>query len=89
MLGPSNQLSANSRGDERVNAYPHVARTERSVGGIYDVSPGKPITKVQLGKRLSSITRIKKIILGLMSPRLLGESAEPTPAISGATQREH
>jgi len=55
--------------DDHVDAYLDVARTEKSVGGLYNVSPGNPITNVELAKKLSSITGFKgKIIFGSYPP---------------------
>jgi nucleoside-diphosphate-sugar epimerase len=55
--------------DDHVDAYLDVARTEKSVGGVYNVSPGNPVTNMELAKRLSSIIGFKgKIVFGSYPP---------------------
>lgn len=55
--------------DDHVDAYLDVAKTEKSVGGVYNVSPGNPVTNVELAKKLSSITGFKgKILFGSYPP---------------------
>jgi len=46
-----------------------VARTEKAVGGIYNVSPGNPVTNAELAKRLSSIVGFKgSVVFGSYPP---------------------
>lgn len=55
--------------DDHVDAYLDVAKTEKSVGGVYNVSPGNPVTNVELAKKLSSITGFKgKVVFGSYPP---------------------
>ena len=55
--------------DDHVDAYLDVAKTEKSVGGVYNVSPGNPVTNVELAKKLSSLTGFKgKIVFGSYPP---------------------
>jgi nucleoside-diphosphate-sugar epimerase len=55
--------------DDHVNAYLDVAKSEKSVGGVYNVSPGNPVTNIQLVKKLSEMTDYKgKIISGSYPP---------------------
>lgn len=55
--------------EDHVDAYLDVARSEKSVGGVYNVSPGNPITNAELAKRLSSLTGFKgKIVSGSYPP---------------------
>jgi nucleoside-diphosphate-sugar epimerase len=55
--------------DDHVDAYLDVARTEKSIGGIYNVSPGNPVTNVELAKKLSSAIGFKgKIVFGSYPP---------------------
>jgi nucleoside-diphosphate-sugar epimerase len=75
--------------DAHVDACLDVARTEKSVGGIYNVSPGNPITHVELAKKLSLITRFKGEITFGSYPPGYPQRPQPRPAISGPRQREH
>ena len=55
--------------DDHVDAYLDVAKAEMSVGGVYNVSPGNPVTNVELAKKLSSITGFKgKVVFGSYPP---------------------
>jgi nucleoside-diphosphate-sugar epimerase len=55
--------------DDHVDAYLDVARTERSIGQIYNVSPGNPVTNMELAKKLSAITGFRgKIVVGSYPP---------------------
>src|SRR5438046_7877410 len=55
--------------EDHVEAYLDVARTEKAVGGIYNVSPGNPITNAELAKRLSSIVGSKgSVVFGSYLP---------------------
>ncbi len=55
--------------EDHVNAYLDVARNERAVGGIYNVSPGNPITNADLARRLSSIVGFKgRVVFGSYPP---------------------
>jgi nucleoside-diphosphate-sugar epimerase len=55
--------------EDHVDAYLDVARSEKSVGGVYNVSPGNPITNAELAKRLSSLIGFKgKIVFGSYPP---------------------
>ena len=55
--------------EDHVEAYLDVARTEKAVGGIYNVSPGNPVTNAELAKRLSSIVGFKgSVVFGSYPP---------------------
>ena len=55
--------------EDHVDAYLDVARSDKSVGGVYNVSPGNPVTNAELAKRLATITGFKgKILLGSYPP---------------------
>lgn len=55
--------------DDHVEAYLDVAKTDNSVGRVYNVSPGNPTTNAELAKRLSTMTDFKgKIVLGSYPP---------------------
>jgi nucleoside-diphosphate-sugar epimerase len=55
--------------DDHVSAYIDAAKTEKAVGGVYNVSPGNPITNIQLVKKLSELMRYKgKIVSGSYPP---------------------
>jgi len=55
--------------EDHVDAYLDVAQTEKSVGGVYNVSPGNPITNAELAKKLSSIIGFKgKTVFGSYPP---------------------
>jgi nucleoside-diphosphate-sugar epimerase len=55
--------------DDHVAAYLDVAKSEKSVGGVYNVSPGNPVTNIQLVKRLSEMINYKgNIVSGSYPP---------------------
>ncbi len=55
--------------DDHVDAYLDVAQTDKSIGATYNVSPGNPVTNLELAKKLSSIIGFKgKIIFGSYPP---------------------
>lgn len=55
--------------DDHVDAYLDVGKKENSVGGVYNVSPGNPITNAELAKKLSAIMDFRgKILFGSYPP---------------------
>jgi len=55
--------------EDHVDAYLDVARNEGAVGGIYNISPGNPITNADLARRLSSIVGFKgRVVFGSYPP---------------------
>jgi nucleoside-diphosphate-sugar epimerase len=55
--------------EDHVAAYIDVIQTEKSIGGVYNVSPGNPVTNVELAKKLSSIIGFKgKVVFGSYPP---------------------
>ena len=55
--------------DDHVDAYIDIAQSDKSIGGIYNVSPGNPVTNAELAKKLSSIIGFKgKIVFGSYPP---------------------
>ncbi len=55
--------------DDHVNAYFEVAKSEKAVGGVYNVSPGNPVTNIQLVKKLSEMIGYKgKVVSGSYPP---------------------
>lgn len=55
--------------DDHVDAYLDVAQSDKSVGGVYNVSPGNPVTNAELAKKLSSIIGFNgKIVFGSYPP---------------------
>lgn len=55
--------------DDHVDAYLDVAQSDKSVGGVYNVSPGNPVSNAELAKKLSSIIGFKgKILFGSYPP---------------------
>ena len=55
--------------DDHVAAYLDVAQAEKSVGKVYNVSPGNPVTNSELAKKLSSIIGFRgKIVFGSYPP---------------------
>ena len=55
--------------DDHVAAYLEVAKNEKTIGGVYNVSPGNPITNADLAKKLASIIGFKeKIVYGSYPP---------------------
>src|SRR5437667_4970895 len=52
-----------------VEAYLDVAKSEKAIGEVYNVSPGNPVTNVELAKKLSGLTGFKgKLIIGTYPP---------------------
>ncbi len=55
--------------EDHVDAYLDVAKSERAIGGVYNVSPGNPVTNAELAKKLSRLTGFKgKLVLGSYPP---------------------
>lgn len=55
--------------DDHVDAYLEAAKNEKSVGGVYNVSPGNPVTNAKLAEKLSMIIGYKKeIVFGSYPP---------------------
>ena len=55
--------------EDHVDAYLDVAKSEKAIGGVYNVSPGNPVTNAELAKKLSGLTGFKgKIVLGSYPP---------------------
>ena len=55
--------------EDHVDAYMDVARSEKAIGEVYNVSPGNPVTNVELAKKLSGLTGFKgKLVLGTYPP---------------------
>jgi nucleoside-diphosphate-sugar epimerase len=55
--------------EDHIDAYLDVARNEKTVGGIYNISPGNPITNAELAKQLSTIVGFKgKVVIGSYPP---------------------
>jgi nucleoside-diphosphate-sugar epimerase len=55
--------------EDHVAAYLDVTQSEKSVGGVYNVSPGNPVTNAELAKKVSSIIGFKgKIVFGSYPP---------------------
>ncbi len=55
--------------DDHVDAYLDVAKSEKAIGAVYNVSPGNPITNIQLIKKLSEMTGYEgKIVSGSYPP---------------------
>ena len=55
--------------EDHVDAYLDVAKSEKAIGEVYNVSPGNPVTNVELAKKLSGLTGFKgKLILGTYPP---------------------
>ncbi len=55
--------------EDHVAAYLDVAKSEKSVGGVYNVSPGNPVTNAELARKLSSMIGFKgKMALGSYPP---------------------
>jgi len=55
--------------EDHVDAYLDVARSEKAIGEVYNVSPGNPVTNVELAKKLSGLTGFKgKLVLGTYPP---------------------
>ncbi len=55
--------------EDHVDAYLDVAESEKAVGGVYNVSPGNPVTNAELAKKLSGLTGFKgKLVFGSYPP---------------------
>jgi dTDP-glucose 4,6-dehydratase len=55
--------------EDHVDAYLDAAKSEKSVGGVYNVSPGNPVTNAELAKKLSHLTGFKgKLVFGSYPP---------------------
>ena len=55
--------------EDHVDAYLDVAKSEKAIGEVYNVSPGNPVTNVELAKKLSGLTGFKgKLVLGTYPP---------------------
>jgi len=55
--------------EDHVDAYLDVAKSEKAVGGVYNVSPGNPVTNAELAKKLSGFTGFKgKLVFGSYPP---------------------
>ncbi|HEX4920313.1 MAG TPA: GDP-mannose 4,6-dehydratase [Candidatus Bathyarchaeia archaeon] len=55
--------------DDHVEAYLEAAKNEKSVGGVYNVSPGNPVTNAKLAEKLSMIIGYKQeIVFGSYPP---------------------
>jgi len=55
--------------EDHVDAYLDVAKSEKAVGGVYNVSPGNPITNAELAKKLAGLTGFKgRLVFGSYPP---------------------
>lgn len=55
--------------EDHVSAYLDVAKSENSVGRVYNVSPGNPVTNAELAKKVAGLTGFKgKLALGSYPP---------------------
>ncbi len=55
--------------EDHVDAYLDVAKSEKAVGGVYNVSPGNPVTNAELAKKLAGLTAFKgRLVLGSYPP---------------------
>jgi nucleoside-diphosphate-sugar epimerase len=55
--------------EDHVDAYLDVAKSEKAVGEVYNVSPGNPVTNAELAKKLSGLTGFKgKLVFGSYPP---------------------
>ena len=55
--------------EDHVSAYVDVAKSEKTVGHVYNVSPGNPVTNGELAKKVSMMTHFKgKLALGSYPP---------------------
>jgi len=55
--------------EDHVDAYLDVAKSEKAIGGVYNVSPGNPVTNAELAKKLSGLTSFKgKLVFGSYPP---------------------
>src|SRR3989449_9291945 len=72
--------------EDHVDAYLDVAKSEKAIGGVYNVSPGNPITNAELAKKLSGLTGFKgKIVFGSYPPGYpqRPQSQDPTYLVFG------
>jgi UDP-glucose 4-epimerase len=68
-IGAPNSVRDYMFADDHVSAYILAARSAKSLGGVYNVSPGNPITNSELAKILSSMIGFNgKIIFGSYPP---------------------
>ncbi len=55
--------------EDHVDAYLDVAKSEKAIGEVYNVSPGNPVTNAELAKKLSGLTGFKgKLVFGSYPP---------------------
>jgi nucleoside-diphosphate-sugar epimerase len=55
--------------EDHVDAYLDVAKSEKAVGGVYNVSPGNPVTNAELAKKLSGLIGFKgNLVFGSYPP---------------------
>jgi NDP-hexose 4,6-dehydratase len=55
--------------EDHVDAYLDVAKSEKAIGEVYNVSPGNPVTNAELAKKLSGLTDFKgKLVFGSYPP---------------------
>ncbi len=55
--------------EDHVGAYINVANSEAAVGGVYNVSPGNPVTNAELAEKLSNLTGYRgKVVFGSYPP---------------------
>ncbi len=55
--------------EDHVSAYLQAAENRKAVGQVYNVSPGNPVTNIELAKKLAEITGFKgKIVSGSYPP---------------------
>ncbi len=55
--------------EDHVSAYMDVAKSEATVGHVYNVSPGNPVTNAELAKKVSQMTGFKgKLAIGSYPP---------------------
>src|SRR5437867_13388190 len=67
--------------EDHVDAYLDVAKSEIAIGGVYNVSPGNPITNAELAKKLSGLTGFKgKIVFGSYPPGYPQRPSSQDPA---------
>src|SRR5260370_4741471 len=67
--------------EDHVDAYLDVAKSEKAVGGVYNVSPRNPVTNAGLAKKLSGLTRFTgMLVFGSYPP-----SYPQTPQIPAPT----
>ena len=55
--------------EDHVDGYLDIAKSEKAIGGVYNVSPGNPVTNAELAKKLSGLTEFKgKLVFGSYPP---------------------